>query len=220
MEPASYQQHVSSRHAGFSATFGCSYCRFDTKSSDHFRKHMLKHLNTLTRHPASGKTDPCNINIVKFLIDDENGKIFINLTSKNLGRGYCLNGKEVQTTQKSSISSSTLHSNTAFLECGPDFFKAPLTSKTKSSNNTINSRLSSKNLTSKSINRMRKDTKYIHIIREPDEEYQEYEEYLVKIDDEEDALNVPEIQNEVIIDESETDKAPQQKEEIDDFGLD
>ncbi|GMS80085.1 hypothetical protein PENTCL1PPCAC_2260 [Pristionchus entomophagus] len=45
MEPASYQQHVSSRHFGRSATFGCPFtvCTFQTKCSKHFREHLVKH---------------------------------------------------------------------------------------------------------------------------------------------------------------------------------
>ncbi|GMT10623.1 hypothetical protein PFISCL1PPCAC_1920, partial [Pristionchus fissidentatus] len=44
MEPASYQQHVSSRHFGRSATFGCPYvsCTFQTKCSKHFKEHLTK----------------------------------------------------------------------------------------------------------------------------------------------------------------------------------
>lgn len=72
MEPASYQQHVISRHSGLSCTFGCTFCRFDTKSSKHFRKHMLKHLNVVSRQSRAPEADP--INIAEFLIDDENGR--------------------------------------------------------------------------------------------------------------------------------------------------
>ncbi|KJH45359.1 zinc finger, C2H2 type [Dictyocaulus viviparus] len=45
MEPASYQQHVQSRHFGRSATFGCPYteCKFQSKCFRHFREHLAKH---------------------------------------------------------------------------------------------------------------------------------------------------------------------------------
>ncbi|KAE9420629.1 hypothetical protein Angca_003320, partial [Angiostrongylus cantonensis] len=47
MEPASYQQHVQSRHFGRSATFGCPYtqCNFHSKCFRHFREHLAKHNN-------------------------------------------------------------------------------------------------------------------------------------------------------------------------------
>ncbi|KAI6178556.1 hypothetical protein M3Y98_00513500 [Aphelenchoides besseyi] len=74
MEPASYQTHVSSRHPGLSATFGCSYCQFTTKSSKHFREHIAKHFHVVARHSGSQPVDSLTMNIAEYLIDDENGR--------------------------------------------------------------------------------------------------------------------------------------------------
>ncbi|GMR59080.1 hypothetical protein PMAYCL1PPCAC_29275 [Pristionchus mayeri] len=58
MEPASYQQHVSSRHFGRSATFGCPFtvCSFQTKCSKHFREHFIKH-HSCTSSRRNGRQD-------------------------------------------------------------------------------------------------------------------------------------------------------------------
>uniref|UniRef100_A0A0K0D9B6 C2H2-type domain-containing protein n=1 Tax=Angiostrongylus cantonensis TaxID=6313 RepID=A0A0K0D9B6_ANGCA len=77
MEPASYQQHVQSRHFGRSATFGCPYtqCNFHSKCFRHFREHLAKHNNydcyvgQSDRIPFSLPDEELN----KFLVDDEYG---------------------------------------------------------------------------------------------------------------------------------------------------
>ncbi|KAK6758957.1 hypothetical protein RB195_016281 [Necator americanus] len=77
MEPASYQQHVQSRHFGRSTTFGCPYtqCTFQSKCFRHFREHLAKHNNYESyvgqpnKIPFSFPDDELN----RFLVDDEYG---------------------------------------------------------------------------------------------------------------------------------------------------
>uniref|UniRef100_A0A1I7XIW0 C2H2-type domain-containing protein n=1 Tax=Heterorhabditis bacteriophora TaxID=37862 RepID=A0A1I7XIW0_HETBA len=77
MEPASYQQHVQSRHYGRSATFGCPYtqCSFLSKCFRHFREHLAKHNNydsyvgPSDRVPYSFPDDQ----LTRYLVDDEYG---------------------------------------------------------------------------------------------------------------------------------------------------
>lgn len=77
MEPASYQQHVQSRHFGRSATFGCPYmqCMFQSKCFRHFREHLAKHnsyesyVGQPDRIPFSFPDNELN----RFLVDDEYG---------------------------------------------------------------------------------------------------------------------------------------------------
>uniref|UniRef100_A0A0M3I8X0 C2H2-type domain-containing protein n=1 Tax=Ascaris lumbricoides TaxID=6252 RepID=A0A0M3I8X0_ASCLU len=73
MEPASYQQHVASRHFGKSATFGCPLagCSFTTRCSGHFRDHLSKHRN-LPR-PYFGFSSLGNISLNRFLVEDKLG---------------------------------------------------------------------------------------------------------------------------------------------------
>lgn len=82
MEPASYQQHVQSRHYGRSATFGCPYmmCRFFSKCLRHFREHLAKHeacesfAGPPDRPPYSYADEAMN----RYLIQDEYGYGFSN----------------------------------------------------------------------------------------------------------------------------------------------
>jgi len=66
MEPASYQQHVKSKHAGYSATFGCSIedCSFTTMSSRYIVEHLQKNHNV-----PSNVMEDCSI----YLVNDEHG---------------------------------------------------------------------------------------------------------------------------------------------------
>ncbi|KAI6182651.1 Zinc finger, C2H2 type [Aphelenchoides bicaudatus] len=205
MEPASYQQHVGSRHAGFSATFGCNYCHFTTKSSKHFREHLVKHLHVVARHSDTEDVDSCNINVSEFLVDDENGQ------------GHCSAGEKHLPT-KSGVSLASC-SNTSFLECGPDFFKSPLESKNAPRTNSANNRLTSNRMTNIPKSRvsipMKQERRYIVAGRR---QAAEFEEYLVRYKNDE--SEVPEIQNEVIIETEAYKPATQLKAEIDDFGLD
>ncbi|KAK5976622.1 hypothetical protein GCK32_006704, partial [Trichostrongylus colubriformis] len=80
MEPASYQQHIQSRHYGRSATFGCPYmeCTFQSKCFRHFREHLAKHrsyesyLGQPNRVPFSFPDNELD----RFLVDDEYGDGF------------------------------------------------------------------------------------------------------------------------------------------------
>lgn len=72
MEPASYQQHVASRHFGKSATFGCPSegCSFTTRCSLHFFSHISKHRN----FPRS-RFDflHSGVSLASFIVDDKLG---------------------------------------------------------------------------------------------------------------------------------------------------
>nr|CAD2128371.1 unnamed protein product [Meloidogyne enterolobii] len=75
MEPASYQQHITVRHWGLSATFGCPYrnCDFTSKSSRYFREHILRHQAVFI---SSNDGTPFNLNLDNlslYLINDECG---------------------------------------------------------------------------------------------------------------------------------------------------
>uniref|UniRef100_A0A915P7Q0 C2H2-type domain-containing protein n=1 Tax=Meloidogyne floridensis TaxID=298350 RepID=A0A915P7Q0_9BILA len=75
MEPASYQQHITVRHWGLSATFGCPYrnCDFTSKSSRYFREHMHRHQAVFI---SSNDGTPFNLNLDNlslYLINDECG---------------------------------------------------------------------------------------------------------------------------------------------------
>jgi len=90
MEPASYQQHVLSRHFGRSATFGCPFegCQFQTKCCRHFRDHYNKH----TAHSEQRKNlSTRSQSFARFLIDDEIGcgygkKLMGQLSRRNIVR--------------------------------------------------------------------------------------------------------------------------------------
>ncbi|KAH7728666.1 zinc finger protein [Aphelenchoides avenae] len=76
MEPASYQQHVLTRHFGKSATFGCPYsgCQFTTKSSKHFRDHFSKHsVVSSTGESYSMRGVSRDDDFARYLVDDEIG---------------------------------------------------------------------------------------------------------------------------------------------------
>ncbi|VDO04804.1 unnamed protein product [Haemonchus placei] len=82
MEPASYQQHVQSRHFGRSATFGCPYmqCTFQSKCFRHFREHLAKHNSIFKwRHNASRQAmlTSCNMSY-RPLCDCSQCKIILN----------------------------------------------------------------------------------------------------------------------------------------------
>ncbi|VDM95122.1 unnamed protein product [Thelazia callipaeda] len=70
MEPASYQQHIGSRHFGLSATFGCPLrkCTFATCSSAFFREHLEKHCNI-----SPDIYEEAKYKLFKFAIDDKFG---------------------------------------------------------------------------------------------------------------------------------------------------
>ncbi|VDK70717.1 unnamed protein product [Litomosoides sigmodontis] len=70
MEPASYQQHIGSRHFGLSATFGCPLrrCTFTTCSSAFFRDHLEKHTNL-----SSDIYEEANYRLFRFVVDDRYG---------------------------------------------------------------------------------------------------------------------------------------------------
>ncbi|XGW06549.1 hypothetical protein V3C99_016674 [Haemonchus contortus] len=77
MEPASYQQHVQSRHFGRSATFGCPYmqCTFQSKCFRHFREHLAKH-NSYESYVGQPDRIPFSFpdnELDRFLVDDEYG---------------------------------------------------------------------------------------------------------------------------------------------------
>ncbi|MFH4976397.1 hypothetical protein AB6A40_003106 [Gnathostoma spinigerum] len=74
MEPASYQQHVGSRHFGRSATFGCPSpsCPFTTRCSGHFRDHLSRHGNSSVDQQL-GKPLSDIRSITKYLVDDKLG---------------------------------------------------------------------------------------------------------------------------------------------------
>ncbi|VDP01293.1 unnamed protein product, partial [Heligmosomoides polygyrus] len=85
MEPASYQQHVQSRHFGRSATFGCPYmqCMFQSKCFRHFREHLAKHnsyeSNTAklaVQRPAKVKSNYYAKEVQNYLITKVTGKAF------------------------------------------------------------------------------------------------------------------------------------------------
>jgi len=76
MEPASYQQHVLSRHLGQSATFGCKECNFTTKCSRQFQQHLFKHVNVrVIRKGDAIRGDEASsvANLSAYLVDDELG---------------------------------------------------------------------------------------------------------------------------------------------------
>uniref|UniRef100_A0A0N5AX47 C2H2-type domain-containing protein n=1 Tax=Syphacia muris TaxID=451379 RepID=A0A0N5AX47_9BILA len=70
MEPASYQQHVASRHFGRSATFGCpsSGCSFTTRCSGHFISHVSKHSRMNISFSCIANTP-----LERFIVDDKLG---------------------------------------------------------------------------------------------------------------------------------------------------
>ncbi|VDK47086.1 unnamed protein product [Anisakis simplex] len=76
MEPASYQQHVGSRHFGKSATFGCPLegCSFTTLSCGYFRDHLSKHRNLPRAY--MGYTTVENISLSRFIVEDRLGIFF------------------------------------------------------------------------------------------------------------------------------------------------
>ncbi|VDM38971.1 unnamed protein product [Toxocara canis] len=73
MEPASYQQHVASRHFGKSATFGCPLegCSFTTRCSGHFRDHLSKHRNLPCSYFAFSSLGTSSLS--RFLVTDKLG---------------------------------------------------------------------------------------------------------------------------------------------------
>lgn len=70
MEPASYQQHVASRHFGKSATFGCpsAGCSFTTRCSGHFISHVSKHSRMNISFSRIANTP-----LERFVVDDKLG---------------------------------------------------------------------------------------------------------------------------------------------------
>ncbi|KAF7639996.1 hypothetical protein Mgra_00000440 [Meloidogyne graminicola] len=76
MEPASYQQHITVRHWGLSATFGCPYtnCDFTSKSSRYFREHMRRHQAVFRCNSNRDESFNFNLdNLSLFLVNDESG---------------------------------------------------------------------------------------------------------------------------------------------------
>ncbi|PAV86754.1 hypothetical protein WR25_17120 [Diploscapter pachys] len=73
MEPASYQQHVQTKHINQSATYGCPHsdCNFTTKCFRHFQEHLMKHINADTTMNGVTKISMSKQNLSRYLIDDE-----------------------------------------------------------------------------------------------------------------------------------------------------
>jgi len=88
MEPASYKQHILSKHNGGSATFGCPYidCTFSTKAVKHFHKHINNHILSTNQRSNDDSKFSVDLNLrdpSSYLVGDENSQ-----------ETYTLNGKK------------------------------------------------------------------------------------------------------------------------------
>ncbi|CAI4231622.1 unnamed protein product [Auanema sp. JU1783] len=122
MEPASYQQHVQSRHYGRSATYGCPYilCNFSSKSFRHFREHLAKHeIYETFSGPSDYLPYSCPDDLLKrYLINDE------------YGLGYASSKKQILLSRQKAViyTNDRIVRGHVMLEDQdrPDFMKEPL----------------------------------------------------------------------------------------------
>ncbi|KAI1722294.1 PR domain zinc finger protein 16 [Ditylenchus destructor] len=139
MEPASYQQHVLTRHFGHSATFGCPHngCAFTTKSSKHFREHYTKHIVVMSnqRQPSTATARRFSalrpdINMATYLVDDElgsgHGKEAVKPVARRVSNLLVLSKKPSNIGKKDSMFANCLRNSKSFMLSDKDFLKTPI----------------------------------------------------------------------------------------------